>query len=101
MPSYRKFLKNSRTLSMMLFPTDLQRGIPDPPLEKPCPPGSPLIPLIPSKDFKIGGIAPPRGALFSPLGDPGRRANFAERAQHAANGALRRPRWRPPAAISY
>ncbi|MHB0878044.1 MAG: SagB/ThcOx family dehydrogenase [Anaerolineae bacterium] len=52
----RGFLKADRWEEWETQPTDQRRGIPRPPLEKPCPGDAPLVDLIAPKDFAVGNV---------------------------------------------
>jgi SagB-type dehydrogenase family enzyme len=53
---YRKYLKNPRTLSMILFRSAEQKGLPPPPIEKEYPSDAPLINLLSPKNFTLGSM---------------------------------------------
>lgn len=55
---YREFLKTNvwRMLSQGDFVTDDNKGLPRPPVEKPIPPGSPSIELVPPDAFTLGSL---------------------------------------------
>ena len=51
----RKFLQSGWE-TWRREPTDQQRGLPPPPLEKPCPEGATLLDLVPPADLTVGGM---------------------------------------------
>jgi SagB-type dehydrogenase family enzyme len=53
----RKSIKGDPWSEWSTLELDQRNGVPVPPLQKPYPPGSTLIDLIPPADFKIGGMS--------------------------------------------
>ena len=51
----RKFLQSGWE-TWRREPTDQQRGLPPPPLEKPCPEGATLLDLVPPADLTVGAM---------------------------------------------
>lgn len=52
----REFLRADRWGEWENEPTDQRRGVPRPPLEKPCPEGAPLVDLVAPADFTVGKV---------------------------------------------
>jgi SagB-type dehydrogenase family enzyme len=56
MCEYRRFLQSGDWEAWRREPTDQRRGLPAPPVEKPCPEGAVLVDLIPSGDLTLGAM---------------------------------------------
>jgi SagB-type dehydrogenase family enzyme len=54
MKEYRKFLKDDLWAEWEQSETDQKKGLPPPPVEKPCPEGAELIDLVPPEEFRLG-----------------------------------------------
>jgi SagB-type dehydrogenase family enzyme len=54
---FRNVLRNDRWKDLGDLVSDQQKGVPPPPLQKPCPQGAELHDLVAPKDIKIGGMA--------------------------------------------
>lgn len=54
MESYRQLLKSERWGEWEKAETDQRRGVPAPPLEKPCPPDAPQLDLVPPDRLTLG-----------------------------------------------
>ena len=57
MSSYRDFLKNQSLPGMSETETDQMKGLPLPPIEKPCPMNTTLIPLPAPQDLDLGTVS--------------------------------------------
>jgi hypothetical protein len=56
MTQYRKFLQSGDWEGWRREPTDQQRGMPQPPVEKPVPEGAVLVELVPSDELRVGAM---------------------------------------------
>lgn len=54
---YRRFMKGDLWLEMRELPTDQQRRLPNPPVQKPYPAGLPEIALVPPENLSIGSLS--------------------------------------------
>ena len=56
MEAYRAFLKADVWERWMELETDQRKQVPPPPLQKPCPPGTPRIDLVAPHELAVGGM---------------------------------------------
>ncbi len=54
---YRKYMKSDLWLEFRGLPTDQQRRLPNPPIQKPYPADKPLIDLVQPEDFQVGTLS--------------------------------------------
>jgi len=52
-PAYRKYLKNQSLPGMAEIETDQMKGLPIPPIQKPCPKDAELVDLISPEQFSM------------------------------------------------
>ncbi|MDH5266761.1 MAG: SagB/ThcOx family dehydrogenase [Candidatus Bathyarchaeota archaeon] len=72
-PAYRKYLKNQSLPGMAEIETDQMKGLPIPPIQKPCPKDAELVDLISPEQFSLGNMS-----LIEAIRNRRSRRNFTQ-----------------------